>query len=305
LVVKSVRDGFNVAINRLFNQKNLLIISIMATQTTTPSPNLPIGIFFLLTIPYFFLQYKAKKEQEVGLFIAYLILLLSSQLYINMQISSGLCGSTQTKTAFFITIIPWLIIFGLLNIVLAIFPGWLIPFSNTFGYGIAKLAGLNKLLIDKILKKESDKASDTVSGREFSKTLGKIYDDPSLLINEIPDTDAGFEKFWDDEAVNHYVLPSAINPIKQSSQNGVKKPDLPSPKEQLRQFVKLKQIVAKFIWFALTGVLTASTSYTYLVRAGCSSSVKQMEQRHTEYERLVEEDEKDTQEPRVYTDHGH
>jgi len=192
-----------------------------------------------------------------------------------------------------------------LNIILAMFTGWLIPFSNTFDYGIAKLSGLKTLFIDKILVKESDKASDTDSGREFSKTLGKIYDDPSLLINEIPDTDAGFDKFWNDEDVNHYLLPSANKSIKQQSKDGEKLPDLPSPKEQLRQFVKLKEIVAKFVWFSLTGVLTASTSYTYLVKSGCSSSIKQMEQRHTEYERLVEEDEKNIQKPRVYTDHGH
>jgi len=279
----------------------------MATQSTTPSPNLPIGVFFIITSIYFFLQYKAKKENEVGIFIAYLILLLSSQLYLNMQISSSLCGSTQTRLAFFITIIPWLVIFGVLNIVLAIFPGWLIPFSNTFGYGIAKLAGLKTLLIDKILVKESEKGADTPAGREFSKTLGKIYDDPSLLINEIPNSGAGFDKFWEDEETNHYVCPAASKPIKQVSKDGEQMSDLPSPKEQLRQFVKLKEIVAKFVWFSLTGVLTASTSYTYLVRAGCSSSIKDMEQRHAEYERLVEEggDKEDQDTPRVYTDHGH
>ena len=78
-----------------------------------------------------------------------------------------------------------------------------------------------------------------------------------------------------------------------------------SPKEQLRNLIRLKQIVAKFIWFVLTGMLTASTSYTYLLRAGCSNSVKQMEERHEEYERIVAKEEEEKQEPRVYVDHGH
>lgn len=261
------------------------------------SSTIPIVIFFVLTIIYFTLQYKTKGNYDMPLFAAYIFVLLGSQLYINMQITSQLCGSTQARTAFVVTVFPWLIIFGLLNIVLALFPGWLIPFSNTFGYFIAKMAGLKKLLIDKILVKESEKAPNA----KFSKTLGEIYDNPSLLINRIPNADEGFNTFWEKMTENNEILSNAANPIKAKAGDSKQQP---SPKEQLRNLIRLKQIVAKFVWFALTGVLTATTSYTYIIRAGCSSTVKQMEQRHEEYERIVAKDEEDKQEPRVYVDHG-
>ena len=60
-----------------------------------------------------------------------------------------------------------------------LFPGWLIPFSNTFGYGIAKLGGLNNLL-NKILKPQ-----DATGNPKLTKALADIYTDRSLLINEI------------------------------------------------------------------------------------------------------------------------
>ena len=50
-------------------------------------------------------------------------------------------GSTMINT-----IIPWVFIFGVINLILIIFPGWLSPFANTFGYLAMKIFGLNDLL---------------------------------------------------------------------------------------------------------------------------------------------------------------
>jgi len=248
----------------------------------TPSPSLPIGIFFLITIPYFIFQYKTKEQHGIGIFAAYIILLISVQLWINMQLTASICGSTQTGVAFFSTLFPWLIIFGVLNVVLSVFPGWLIPFSNTFGYGIAKLSGLRKLLDTHILK-----SREQTGNKELSKTLGIIYDDPSLMINEIPNTSEGFDNFW-----NKFETGKLL-------QSGASK-----FKDELKQLVRLKDIIAKFIWFSLAGVLTASTSYSYIISAGCKSSVAEMQQNHTDYERYIETKKSDDTPPRIYTNHG-
>ena len=167
----------------------------------------PMGIFLGLTVAYFIFQYKTKGKNDIAMFAVYMLTLLGSQLYINMQITQGLCGSTQTRTAFLVTFFPWLLIFGVLNIMLSVFPGWLIPFSNTFGYFIAKFSGLKTLLVDKILAKESNKTPEP----KFSKTLGEIYDDPSLLINRIPNADDGFDTFWKNMTTNKEILANDTN----------------------------------------------------------------------------------------------
>jgi hypothetical protein len=249
----------------------------------TPSPNLPIGIFFLLTIPYFIFQYKTKEQYGIGIFVIYILLLILIQIWISIQLTSSICGSIQVGPAFIATIFPWLLIFGILNIVIAVFPGWLIPFSNTFGYGIAKLSGLRKLLDEHILK-----SKEITGNTDLSKTLGIIYDDPSLIINEIPNTDAGFSNFWE-KFESGKLLQEGANKYK----------------DELRQLVRLKGIIAQFIWFSLAGVLTASTSYSYLISSGCKSSVAEMQQRHTEYERSLESDTvDDAEQARVYTNRG-
>ncbi len=46
----------------------------------------------------------------------------------------------------------------------------------------------------------------------------------------------------------------------------------------------LKDIVAEYIWFMLTGTLVTSVGYNYIVNSGCSQDVKEMQKRHKDYE---------------------
>ena len=61
------------------------------------------------------------------------------------------------------TLLPWIMIFCLLIILLLVFPGWLIPFSNTFGYGIAKIGGINKIFSE-ILSKNIKTNNKNITG---------------------------------------------------------------------------------------------------------------------------------------------
>lgn len=251
-------------------------------MTDAPSPNLSIIVFLIITIIYFISRYL--NGQSIVHFIIYIITLVVSSLFINMHLTNTLCGSTQFGTAIRVTIFPWLIIFGLLKIMLIQFPGWLIPFSNTFGYGIAGLAGLRKAFIDVLKPKIQTK------NKQLSEALDVIYKDPSLMINEIPNSTDGFDLFWEE-----------------SKQGGIIKSGLDNtsdPAKALRKFVELKNIIAEFMWFILTGLLTLSASYNYIINSGCNRSIQEMEDLHREYEENIKEPDpgKDIQQ-RVYSTH--
>ena len=248
-----------------------------------PSPNMGLIIFFVITLVYFIFQYATKEKYSATGFGIYLIVLFLSQIGISVTITKELCGEVHTKAAFIYTILPWAIIFGLLNLMLLIFPGWLGPFSNTFGYFVVSIAGLNGLLGNILKSKEQ------TNDKDLSQTLGKIYDKPSLLINEIPNPYVGFDEFWSKLSAGGLLSSNANN-----------------YKDELRNMVRIKFIVSKFLWFALTGLLTVSTSYNYLVKSSCSTSVKEMERRHKEYERMVEQNKQETvKNERIYSDSGH
>ena len=192
-----------------------------------------------------------------------------------------MCGSRQWNTALLVTLIPWVVIFGILNVVLMIFPGWLAPFSNTFGYGIARLLGVGDVLTD-IFKPKLDVNE---SNKVMVEALEHIYSDKSLLINEI--TTSNFEQFWTN-------MSSLFN-------TGVATDtDL---KQKLFGFIRLKDIVAEYIWYLLTGGLVTSVGYNYVVNTGCSQSLKDMKRRDKNYQENAQKTHETQQNdnPRVYT----
>jgi len=75
-------------------------------------------------------------------------------------------------------------------------------------------------------------------------------------------------------------------------------------KEKLRNMVRLKDLVAQYIWYMLTGVLVTSVGYNYTVNVGCQQSVQEMQKRHDQYEENIakeQEDNTNAKPQRVYT----
>ena len=226
------------------------------STTSAPNPIFSILWFFVSTIIFFIVRFVTNDSMKLIIFSVYVLVLILGEFFINLQLTSALCGVTQMGTALIVTFVPWLIIFGLLNVMLIIFKGWKQPFSNTFGYLATRLMGVNGLL-DLILKSESDKSINT----EVAKGLESIYTDKSLFINQIPFE--GFEEFWTKMSSNYF---------KPSVDDGLK--------NKLRSMVFLKDLVSEFIWFSLAGCLVTSVAYNYITTSPCSKSVKDLKKNH-------------------------
>lgn len=218
--------------------------------------------FFLITTIFFVIKFKseknyipslstAKNKNQKGIYlIVYILFVIIGQYFINVYITKNVCGTAQWGTATKITIVPWVIIFITLCSLLLIFPGWLSPFSNTFGYAIAIVSGLNKL-INTILKPSTEYSSSNSDIKSLQESLALIYENKSLIINEI--TKENFDDFW-----------KRITPLM--------KPNISEDKDkksELYKLIVLKNIVAEYIWYILTGFLVCSVGYNYLVESKC------------------------------------
>lgn len=257
-------------------------------MSDTPNPTSAMLWFFIITSIYFVVKYNTggdnsdsgKTKQNVFLGV-YVLLIVIGEYIINLGLTKSMCGTSQWSTAMIVTIVPWVIIFGILNLMLLSFPGWLSPFSNTFGYGIARLAGLNDLMNNIVEPKISETANKPT--KDMQEALAHIYADKSLLVNEI--TQTNFDTFWNKMKV-------------------IFKSNAGQFKEQLRNMVRLKDIVAEFIWYMLTGTLVTSVGYNYTVNVGCKQSVQEMQKRHDEYEEDVinaQEEKANASPQRVYS----
>jgi hypothetical protein len=261
-------------------------------DSSTPNPAGSIIWFFIVTTIYTIADYNTRKNMGQDssstskmYFAIYTLLVIVGEFFINLGVTTAMCGSAQWATAMLVTVFPWGFIFGILVLLLSIFPGWLAPFSNTFGYGVTVLAGIHTVLAD--ILEPNPKNHKDIETQAMDEALAHIYSDKSLLINEI--TVSNFDYFWDK--------------MQGVFQKGVYSNDV--LKGQLYSMVVLKDVVASYMWYLFAGLLITSVSYNYIVNSACSNSAEDMQKRHDEYEQqLADEQEKaanaDT-EQRVYT----
>jgi hypothetical protein len=249
--------------------------------------------FVIATALYFFVKINSTTTLEKSMYLGvYLLLLIVGQFFINLNLTETMCGTRQWQSAVNVTAIPWLFIFGVLNMFLYLFPSWLSPFSNTFGYGLVRLMGLHDFL-DEILKNpmtENEQIDE--STKLLAQTLDHIYSDRSMLINEITNVETFWEKMKN-------IFKAGVYESKTS-------PDVKLNKfAMLKYYVDIKNYVAEFIWYMLSGALVTSVSYNYLVNMSCSRSVSLMTQKQKEFQQQQQADLKKQQaeklNDRVYT----
>ena len=233
---------------------------IKSTKTSEQvvDPVVSIYVFTGITLVYFIFKY-LMPERESVLFIIYFILVLASQFGLNIYLAKQMCNSpSNVGTAALATFLPWIFIFGLLNLLLGMFPGWLSAFSNTIGYAVASVAGVASLFTDQLLNVGNPPSKDAF------KVIQNVTNDPSTIINTINDED--LEKFW-----NNSIKVQFFNGFKQVTP-GV---EPPPQYTQLKNFIRLKNIVSYFIWYLLTGILITSVSYNYMLSVPCVQTPKQ------------------------------
>jgi len=238
------------------------------------NPSSSIIFFLLFTLGYFITKYYVDTPIISAIYFLTLILV---QFFINLSITSDICHESQYALAMTSTLNPWIFMFGIIVILLKVFPNWLSPFSNTFGYLFTYITGVNEFLTS-ILNSKTNKS-----------VIEKICEDKSLLINSI--TLENITEWWNDMVTNKIINGELVNNNLPEEQQGlIKKKQMGGtsqenniPFKTLKQFIKLKTNVAEFIWYALTGILVTSFSYNYILNSGCTQSAEEMEKRHNEY----------------------
>lgn len=250
----------------------------------------PFTFFTIITIIYYVVRYKAYKYITENAYVSliinsiYVLSLFLGVFFINLSNTASICGGdSQPASALIYTLMPFIVIFGLLTLLLKSFPGWLTPFSNTFGYLFAKLGGvsqlLNRILIDEIKLEKIENDDDK---KLAASALEKIYNDKSIMINQI--TLENFENYWN-----------------RMSKSGLFKSDAYKFKDYLHSLVRLKTIVSEFIWVMLSGGLFYSISNNFIVNIECEKNSELIAKNQEEYEKALEEKRISKKQRRIYT----
>jgi len=231
-------------------------------------------IFCILTLIYFlirlFVTDKFAKRKSVNIMkwaslFLYLALTISLQVAETSKYIAKHCGKANSSKAILYTIIPNVLIFGLLIAILIGFPGWKAPFSNTLGYIFARGSGIKKHF-DTLMKSDID-----------NDLMKKIIQDKTLIINEI--TPGNFDAFIAKMYENNLLNVSYDKLVELEGASDLKDPrmqDYLDAFSGLYSGVVIKDLVAEGLWYLLTGVLVISMIKNSVAEMECEKSKSDM-----------------------------
>ena len=173
-------------------------------NSDVPIPGSPLIFFFFITLGFLiftlFSIQNAKSIDDIEkakdgslLTIIYVCVLIIGSYFINSTVSKAICNSEAVRWSNILlaTLLPWIIIFFSLFIVLKIFPGWITPFSNTVGYVVISILGVENTLTAILNKNTGDSV-------DLAKAIANITHNKSNFINQIDINKATFLSFIGD-----------------------------------------------------------------------------------------------------------
>jgi len=253
-------------------------------------------ITFILTTLFYYIALKpnqsldtlsdpSKYQQYMSsnyLYLAiYLLLVIVVQFIVNSSIISTTCGGSISEnmgSAGLITFIPWILIFGVVIVILVVFPGFKSAFSDVIGYYYVS-GSANKVLTELLINRDLE---SNISGKNISPTektaledaadaIVKICGNTSILINQIvPDN---FSKYWE-------VLKPIMKPKYQNDNS-----DTLDLKNQLFELVVTRDNVGEAMWYLYTGFLLVSLVQLKISLRGCKSNTATMTQNYQTYQK--------------------
>jgi len=209
----------------------------------------------------------------------YLLLILVTQLGLNISYLATKCGGSMSKNtivAIIYTFIPWLLMFGILIAVLLVFPGFKSVFSDVIGYYVVYSSAndiFSKILMDTSINDAMKNSNENIKQemQSAAELIMKMVGNKSVLINELnPDN---FMKLWD-----------TLKPLMVGTYHSDE-----IIKQELLDLVSLRDNIGEGFWYLYTGILISSIVYYNLSSSGCVKDVATLKQEQEDYLKKQEE----------------
>jgi hypothetical protein len=173
-----------------------------------------------------------------------------------------------------LTFFPWTLIFGVLIIVLTVYPGFKSAFSDVVGYFYIS-SSANKVLTDLLIDKDVQTKMDSDAAATEEQKLGmqqaadaiiKICGNNSILINQI--VPSNFNSYW-----------SILKPLMKTKYQ-TESLETSDIRNKLFDLVVTRDNVGESMWFMYTGILITSIVQLKMTTRGCITNAKTMEKNY-------------------------
>ena len=235
-------------------------------------------IFLFTTFVYYYLvpsptmeSFSSGQSSNYTYLAIYVFVVMLGQFGLNAAIINSTCGGTTAETlssAGFYTFIPWTLVFGVLALILIVYPGFKSAFSDVVGY--FWVSGGVKKILDTLLMNAAPSADSKDSDsnmQSVSDMIVKIYSNNSLLVNQI--VPSNFDKYW-----------GILQPLMKPEYRGDGGNEL---KGQFFQLVTTRDKIGECMWYLYAGVLVVSLVQLNIATGGCVSSPATMARRNQQF----------------------
>ena len=235
-------------------------------------------------------QYKEYISNSYMYLAIYVLLVIIIQFIVNSSIISSSCGGNITENmgaAGVLTFLPWILIFGVLVLILTIYPSFKSAFSDVVGYyyvsGQASKLLTELLVNQEIQQKMTEDPNMTSEKKEALESAAdaiiKICGNTSILINQM--VPSNFDQYWE------ILTPLMKDKYKTGSEEAYK------IQSDLFELVVTRDNIGEAMWYIYTGLLLTSIVQLKITTRGCNSNPKTME---ANYQKFLEQEEKDKKE---------
>lgn len=248
-------------------------------------------VTFLLTTLFYYIVLKPalpltlyKDKQQYTNYVSnnymylaiYVLLVIIVQFIVNSSIITRSCGGNITENmvaAGVLTFLPWILIFGVLVLVLTVYPGFKSAFADVIGYYYVSSSAsklLTELLVNQDVENKMTVAEEPNISPEkkaaletASDTIIKICGNTSILINQIVPNN--FEQYWG------ILTPLMKDKYKMGG------PEADKIQSELFELVVTRDNIGEAMWYIYTGLLLTAIVQLKISNRGCSSNPKTME----------------------------
>jgi hypothetical protein len=224
-------------------------------------------------------KYKEYSKNNYLYLGIYLVLVMLIQFGVNASIISTTCGGSISENigaAGILTFIPWTLIFGVIIIVLMIYPGFKTAFSDVIGYFYISGSAtkiITELLVNRDVEKKltgTETKEEKEALEDAADTIVKICGNTSVLINQIvPDN---FLNYW-----------KILNPLMKPKYRDNNLEETKDIRKQLFELVVTRDNIGEALWYIYTGILLTSIVQLKITTRGCSSNTATMEKNYKDF----------------------
>jgi hypothetical protein len=243
---------------------------------------LSIASFIITTILYYVVPTVGKisvsikafsSESEMGIFkqesnvrlAIYLAVVILTQFIINTTFVINACGGSSISnygSAFLITFLPWIFIFGVMLITLIMYPGFKGAFADIIGYFFVSNSAneiLSEILMsDAVTQSALDGVTDKTVKTDLiraAESITKMLGNKAIIINQI--TPLNFLNMWN-------VLKQLMKPTVYENEE---------LKKKLLDIAVMRDNIGESMWFFYTGILIISYTSFKITSATCPPDI--------------------------------